>query len=34
MKVHWTDTAIDHLSGIYDYIALDVEEYAKEWLIV
>jgi toxin ParE1/3/4 len=29
MKVHWTDTAIDHLSGIYDYIALDVEEYAK-----
>jgi len=29
MKVHWTDTAIDHLSAIYDYIALDAEEYAK-----
>ncbi len=29
MKVLWTDTAIDHLSGIYDYIALDVKEYAK-----
>ena len=29
MKVHWTDTAIDHLSAIYDYIALDVEKYAK-----
>jgi toxin ParE1/3/4 len=29
MKVHWTDTAIDHLSAIYDYIALDAEEYAR-----
>ena len=29
MKVHWTDTVIDHLSGNYDYIALDAEEYAK-----
>jgi len=29
MKVHWTDTAIDHLSAIYEYIALDAEEYAK-----
>lgn len=29
MKVEWTDTAIGHLSAIYDYIALDAEEYAK-----
>jgi toxin ParE1/3/4 len=29
MKVHWTDTAIDHLSGIHKYIALHSQEYAK-----
>ena len=29
MNVHWTKTAIDHLAAIYDYIALDAEEYAK-----
>ncbi len=29
MKIHWTDTAIDHLSAIYNYIALDSKQYAK-----
>jgi plasmid stabilization system protein ParE len=29
MNVHWTNTATDHLTAIYDYIALDAEEYAK-----
>ncbi len=24
MKIHWTDTAIDHLSAIHKYIALDL----------
>ena len=29
MKVHWTDTALDHLSAIHEYISLDSVEYAK-----
>lgn len=29
MKVHWTDTALQHLDGIYDYIARDSQRYAK-----
>ncbi len=29
MKTHWTDTALDHLSAIHDYIAQDSKDYAK-----
>lgn len=29
MKVHWTDTAVDHLQAIYEYIALSSPEYAQ-----
>ncbi|MGM0681263.1 MAG: type II toxin-antitoxin system RelE/ParE family toxin [Thermodesulfobacteriota bacterium] len=29
MKVHWTDTAEEHLDAIYAYIALDSPEYAR-----
>lgn len=29
MKIHWTDTALDHLSAIHNYIALDSKQYAK-----
>ena len=29
MKVHWTETAQDHLDAIYSYIARDSAEYAK-----
>jgi len=32
MKVHWTDTALDHLSAIYEYIAVDSENYAKRMI--
>jgi addiction module RelE/StbE family toxin len=28
MRVHWTNTALDHLLDIYDYIARDSPEYA------
>ena len=28
MKVHWTDTAQEHLDGIYAYIARDSSTYA------
>jgi len=28
MKVHWTDTAEDHLDAIYAYIAQDSPQYA------
>jgi addiction module RelE/StbE family toxin len=28
MTVHWTDTAQDHLAGIYAYIAQNSPEYA------
>ena len=28
MKVHWTDTAEDHLNAIYAYIAQDSPQYA------
>ncbi len=28
MKVHWTDTAEDHLVAIYAYIAQDSPQYA------
>ena len=28
MKVHWTDTAQEHLDDIYSYIAKDSPEYA------
>lgn len=29
MKVHWTDTAINHLTSIHDYISLDSVTYAR-----
>ncbi|MCP5106305.1 MAG: type II toxin-antitoxin system RelE/ParE family toxin [bacterium] len=29
MKIHWTDTALDHLAAIHDYISQDSIEYAK-----
>lgn len=29
MRVHWTDTAQQHLRAIHDYIAQDSPEYAK-----
>ena len=29
MKVHWTDTARDHLAAIHAYIAQDSPQYAK-----
>jgi len=29
VKVHWTDTAIEHLTAIHDYIAQGSETYAK-----
>ena len=29
MKVYWTDDAISHLIGIYDYIARDSSVYAQ-----
>jgi len=29
MKVHWTDNSIDHLLGIYEYIARNSNIYAK-----
>lgn len=29
MKVHWTDTAIEHLAAINNYIAQSSETYAK-----
>lgn len=29
MKVHWTDTALGHLSAIHDYIAQDSALYAR-----
>ena len=29
MKVHWTDTAEEHLDGIYRHIARDSVTYAK-----
>lgn len=29
MKVHWTDTAENHLDAIHAYIAQDSPEYAK-----
>jgi plasmid stabilization system protein ParE len=32
MKVHWTDTALDHLSAIYEYIAVDSENYARRMI--
>lgn len=28
MKVHWTDTARDHLTAIHDYIAKNSPQYA------
>lgn len=28
MNVHWTDTAVDHLQGIHDYIAQTSPRYA------
>ncbi len=29
MKVHWTDTAIEHLAAIYEYIAQNSPLYAQ-----
>ncbi len=29
MKVHWTQNAIEHLTTIYEYIALNSAMYAK-----
>lgn len=28
MNVHWTNTAVDHLLSIYEYVAQDSEVYA------
>lgn len=30
MKIHWTDSAIEHLVNIYEYIALNSPTYAKQ----
>jgi toxin ParE1/3/4 len=30
MNVHWTDNAINHLAGIYEYIGLNSPTYAKK----
>ncbi|MGH7567161.1 MAG: type II toxin-antitoxin system RelE/ParE family toxin [Gemmatimonadota bacterium] len=30
MKVHWTETALRHLSAIHDYVALDSLVYARD----
>ncbi len=30
MKIHWTDTALDHLDAIHNYIALDSVDYAEK----
>jgi toxin ParE1/3/4 len=30
MKVHWTETAENHLDTIYSHIALDSAAYAKQ----
>jgi plasmid stabilization system protein ParE len=30
MKVRWTQNAVDHLSGIHAYIALNSPVYAKK----
>lgn len=32
MKVHWTQTAEEHLDAIYAYIALDSPEYARHMI--
>ena len=29
MRVHWTNTAVEHLQAIYDYIAKDSPVYAQ-----
>ena len=29
MRVHWTQTAVDHLLAIYEYIAQDAPVYAS-----
>jgi len=29
MKVHWTNTAEEHLDAIFDYIVQNSPEYAK-----
>lgn len=29
MRVHWTDTAMEHLSAIHDYIAQSSKKYAQ-----
>ncbi len=30
MRVHWTDTAAGHLDALYNYIAQDSPEYARQ----
>ncbi len=32
MRVHWTDTAVTHLLGIYEYIACDSAIYAQRMI--
>jgi toxin ParE1/3/4 len=32
VRVHWTDNAISHLIGIYDYIARDSSFYAQRMI--
>lgn len=32
MTVYWTSTAIDHLAGIYEYIARDSHFYARKMI--
>ena len=29
MRVHWTDTSIEHIQGIHDYIAQTSTDYAQ-----
>lgn len=32
MRAHWTDTAIEHLGAIYEYIARDSPVYAQRMI--
>ncbi|HBR10356.1 TPA: type II toxin-antitoxin system RelE/ParE family toxin [Candidatus Acetothermia bacterium] len=32
MRVHWTDTAVEHLLSIYEYIAQDSPVYAQRMI--
>lgn len=30
MRIHWTDNAVNHLVGIYEFICLNSPTYAKQ----